>query len=285
LDKKEWIGRQLAKTNKKNWENYVITRIIHRVDDLEVKYVTQQYVKRPKGHALTDLYLPQVGLQVEVDEGQHKAAIEADMIRESDIVSATSNDFERIDVTGTLESINARTGQVVDEILRRLAKARESGTWTSWDPEISTDPKTYVEAGFMDASEDVAFYRHIDVIECFGRKYKGFQRALAQHPRVPDQHIWFPKLYENADWDNSISDDEMTIYERRKKNNRGFVSEHLRTPEKHKRLVFARVRSPLGDVMYRFKGLFEADVDRTKETGTVTYQRNATRVPTYETII
>ena len=203
------------------------------------------------------------------------------MVRESDIVNATSDDFERIDVTKSLFSINERTDQVVDSILKRVATARQSGTWTDWDPESASDPKRYVEAGHMDAAEDVAFYRHIDAIACFGREYKGFQRALARHPRIPNLHIWFPKLYENAEWENSICDDETIIHERRKKNNRGFVSEHLRTPEKHRRLVFARVRSPLGDVMYRFKGLYESDVEEAKKTRNVTYRRIATRVKTY----
>ena len=46
MTKKEYIKRQIARTNKKDYENYVVTRIIHKIDDLGVKFTTQQYVKR-----------------------------------------------------------------------------------------------------------------------------------------------------------------------------------------------------------------------------------------------
>ena len=44
MDKKEYLLRQLAKTDKKNYEAYIVSRIIHRLDDLAVKAVTQQHV-------------------------------------------------------------------------------------------------------------------------------------------------------------------------------------------------------------------------------------------------
>ncbi len=39
MTKKEFIVRQLAKTNKKNYENYVVTGIVHRLGDPQVKFV------------------------------------------------------------------------------------------------------------------------------------------------------------------------------------------------------------------------------------------------------
>ena len=59
MDKKEYIIRQLSKTNKKNYENYVITRIWSLLNDLDVKFICQQYVKRPKGCGLADMHFPQ----------------------------------------------------------------------------------------------------------------------------------------------------------------------------------------------------------------------------------
>ena len=57
MTKKEFIVRQLAKTNKKNYENYVVTGILHRLADPQVKFVTQQHITRPGGkRALTDMY-------------------------------------------------------------------------------------------------------------------------------------------------------------------------------------------------------------------------------------
>ncbi|MEH7488160.1 AbaSI family restriction endonuclease, partial [Priestia megaterium] len=44
MSKYDYIKRQLAKTNKKNDENYIITRIWHLLDNYDIKINTQQYV-------------------------------------------------------------------------------------------------------------------------------------------------------------------------------------------------------------------------------------------------
>jgi hypothetical protein len=58
MDKLEFVARQLDKTKKKRFEQLVVHRIWNRLDDLRVKFVTQQYVRRPEGRALTDMYFP-----------------------------------------------------------------------------------------------------------------------------------------------------------------------------------------------------------------------------------
>ena len=63
--------------------------------------------------------------------------------------------------------------------------------------------------------------------------------------------------------------------------NAEFINENLGKPDEYRRLVFARVRGPLGDVMYRFKGLYEIDVEKSRRTMTITYRRTARRVRTY----
>ena len=72
MTKRDYIIRQIAKTNKKNYENYVVTRIYHLLNRTDLKFITQQYVNRPDGHALTDMYLPQLQLHIEIDESFHK---------------------------------------------------------------------------------------------------------------------------------------------------------------------------------------------------------------------
>jgi hypothetical protein len=62
---------------------------------MDIKFVTQQYVKRPEGIALTDLYFPQLKIHVEIDEGQHflkdGTRVLQDKIREADIINATGH--------------------------------------------------------------------------------------------------------------------------------------------------------------------------------------------------
>ena len=80
----EFISRSLSKIQHKKFELYVISRIIHKLDDPEIKYVFQQYAARDNNtgkYALIDLYLPQLGIAIEVDEAHHKEQYTEDEIR------------------------------------------------------------------------------------------------------------------------------------------------------------------------------------------------------------
>ena len=107
MTKREYVIRQIAKTNKKNYENYVVTRIYHLLNRIDVKFVTQQYVNRPEGHALTDMYFPQIKLHVEIDEPFHKKQIGLDIHRETDIIQATDQHISRIKITDDLSGISS----------------------------------------------------------------------------------------------------------------------------------------------------------------------------------
>ena len=102
MNKTNYIIRQIAKSYKKKYENYVVTRIWHLLNNLDIKFVTQQHVTRPEGRALTDMYFPQIQLHIEVDEGQHFNSkglqIDEDAVRELDIINATGHTVERIKV-------------------------------------------------------------------------------------------------------------------------------------------------------------------------------------------
>ncbi|OIJ20752.1 hypothetical protein BKP45_08105 [Anaerobacillus alkalidiazotrophicus] len=50
----------------------------------------------------------------------------------------------------------------------------------------------------------------------------------------------------------------------------------------HKRIVFAGVKSPLGGVIYKFKGEFNLDVEQSYEEQCLVWKRLATRVKTYK---
>lgn len=68
------------------------------INDLDIKFITQQHVTRAEGRALTDLFFPQLALHIEVDESHHEYNIDNDKVREADIVNATGHKFERINV-------------------------------------------------------------------------------------------------------------------------------------------------------------------------------------------
>jgi hypothetical protein len=146
----------------------------------------------------------------------------------------------------------------------------------------------YVETGYMDADDEVAFRTHADACNFFGHSYKQWFRAMAKHPVDSELTIWFPKLYDNPAWQNSISDDQETICERSKHNNaehfNGFIARYREGKDIFKRLVFAHERDSSGATMYRFKGLYVIDAEASIRTGTVTYRRKAKRVKTYAPI-
>ena len=80
MKKYHFIKKQLAKTNKKNDENYVVTRIWHLLNSADIKMITQQYIVRDtltKRYALADIYFPQINVIIEIDEPYH---LSSDMV-------------------------------------------------------------------------------------------------------------------------------------------------------------------------------------------------------------
>ncbi|WDF76049.1 hypothetical protein PQ469_19345 [Mucilaginibacter sp. KACC 22773] len=277
----EFISRQLSRAENKTFEHYVVTRIWHLLNDTEIKFVTQQYVKRPTGIALTDMFFPQLKAHIEIDEFHHKLQIEADKVREADILSALDHKIIRIDVTQPLIKIN----DAIDSIINELKEIKNALTdFKPWDFEAEQDPMTYIKRGYIDLKDDVAFKTMVDAANCFGNNYKpkGIWKGAAKNLKDLNTFIWFPKLYPNNEWHNSISADEETIREyceiaARRQN-------HIQVALKdavYSRIVFARVRSPLGDIMYRFKGEYKIDVEATNKLNEVVLRRTKTRVDTF----
>lgn len=289
MDIKEYVIKQLGRVKNKPRESYVVTRVIHKLDDLEIKFVTQQYVSRPNGvWALTDLYFPQFGVHLEVDEEHHfsEEAVVKDKVREADIVNVTNHQIVRINVTGdqSLQDINLAIDQLIKLIKSLKNDAISKDDFTPWDIEAELNPQTYINRGYIKLDDDVAFRTIKDACNCFGHDYVGYQRAGASHPD-PAILLWFPKLYENKEWDNSISADECEITERCKIPERAALhfDEHVNQRGKYKsvRIVFARVVGSLGDVLYRFRGQYELDFAASSPEKGLIWRRVSTRVSTY----
>jgi len=167
MTKREYVIRQIAKTNKKNYENYVVTRIYHLLNRTDVKFVTQQYVNRPEGHALCN---------------------------------------------------------------------------------------------------------------CLGQNYKAVQQAWFKSKIYPNHYLWFPKFYENEDWDNQISKDGTVITEKCKdleKYNSWF---NTVTSNLVKRITFPRSIDNLGFRLYRFAGVFETDLESSSLENGVVHRLKETRI-------
>lgn len=265
MTKFDYIIRQLSKTNKKNYENYVVSRIWHRLNNLDIKFITQQYIARPEGgYALTDMYFPQLNLHIEVDEKFHLKQLTRDKIREQDIIGITNHEFERVDISKGIDLVNEKIEQIVDKINSKIADMGDD--FLPWNLEKEFNPETYIAKGYIHVKDNVAFEKISDACNCFGYKYTGFMMGGTRHPVEPNTLIWFPKLFPNGEWDNNISTDECTITE--KNVNPEKAKKHIRDQidsNIHRRIVFAKVKGSFGDTLYRFKGVFELDLGNSIE--------------------
>lgn len=280
MTKFEYILKQLAKTNKKNYENYVVTRIWHQLNSLEYKFITQQYVIRPNGnYALTDMFYPQLNLHIEVDEAHHLSNVENDITREHDIINITGHKILRINVCCSIEEVNQQIDNVCKEII--AIRTNLGDRFTVWDIEKEISPETYIRKGYIDIADNVAFRRIVDAINCFGANYKGWQKGGSKHPVEKDVQLWFPKLYKNGAWDNSVSSDNLTIYEKPINSEYDTYLTDIVNSNGLKRIVFARVIDSLGFIMYRFMGYYELNVAQSRNLQTIVWERKGTRVKTY----
>ncbi|RLQ82368.1 HNH endonuclease [Salinibacterium amurskyense] len=66
-----------------------------------------------------------------------------------------------------------------------------------------------IEHGRLSVNDHVPFSTHVQVAKLFGHDFKGHQRATIRLDESIE--VWFPKMYENKDWANSLSDMGDTI--------------------------------------------------------------------------
>lgn len=143
----------------------------------------------------------------------------------------------------------------------------------------------YFETGHIDVDDDVAVRTHAKACNLFGHSYRQYFPAMAKHPVDPELTIWFPKLYDNPEWENSLSESGEFLREVSKRNNaehfNGFLKAYREENDIFKRIVFAHERDSSGALMYRFKGLYVIDAEASIRNQVVTYRRYAKRVKTY----
>lgn len=277
LDKKEYIIKQLHRTHNKKYENYVITRIWHLLNDLDIKIITQQYIVRPNGYALADLYFPQFNLIVEVDEEQHLGNKLKDNIRDRDVINAVNFKIIRIDTTQNIQHIHTQIDKLIE-----LIKSIKKDNFIKWNYEDEFNNKKYIEKGFIDTKDNAMFRTQKDVYNCFGFNYEAnVQRCAVNHKIIENVKIWNPKLYKHNEWINEISLDEKTIYEKNinYKKNLEHINEVI-NDTRNIRYVFAHSKDNLGRILYRFKGAYKLNIDKTIKLQKTAWELISTRVET-----
>lgn len=265
LDELTYYAKLLTKLRNKKYEFYVVSRIIHLLNDTEIQFTTQQLVRNEEGKRyLIDLYFPQFKIAVEVDESHHLSNEEADRAREREIISSADVKFFRIQCNqnSNIESVHESIDQLIDEI--RPLKNNKDFRPYSYQDEFSVEP--WLKAGKLTISDGAKFRTHADVLRLFGKNYKLHQAGSS--PLNEKEQVWFPKLYKNKDWVNSISPDGKIIEQTR-------VGNDMEIKEIKDSIVFAHQTDVLGNIYYSFKGIFRCTRHTKNE---ISYKRIATEV-------
>ena len=261
ISKDDYILRAFSKIQHKKWELYVITRIVHLLDDPDLEFVCQQLIKTPDHKRyLADLCFPELELYFEVDELQHssKEHAIADENRMKEIIDASHFTEKRIQIYDNNLKIKELTeiNEEIDSLIRYIKDRKQeyiaNNNFNPWDYYNKYNPEVHIERGYIDTKDNVSFLYHRDALRCFGYDGGHFQRAVWSI-KGTSKGVWFPKLYENDLWNNSLSNDFKRI-EMTKKDHSTIEIEF----EDVEWFVFAHYKDFLGQTVYKFLGEFHS---------------------------
>lgn len=297
MEKIEYITNQLKKTFGKKYENYCITRIYSLVNRNDVKIVTQQLFKRKgKNIALADLYFPQINLWVEIDEGHHENQVKSDKIRTKEVIemnkisSEVKKKYEALEevinpeleepyrivvYNKSLEEINKQIDIIVEEINNRILKMGDK--FIPWI-NVNSNPEDFIEKGIIKVSDNAKF-KTIDTIgKLFNMEKVPFNQKLHGYINVKNNiYYWCPTLKivgdecENNAWENEISEDGNIIYENQKEKSSHYISDVIE--EQPIRYIFTKYKDETGNMIYKFKGVFDLDTTETIKSNKRTWKK------------
>lgn len=267
----------LAKIANKPTESYVINRIWHRLDDIRVRFVLQQYVRRKEGYALADLYLPQIGLIVEINEPYHYEPTqkERDEHRNREVADATNADILIINASGSLQEIHEQVDDVVDEIRKRVNDLGDRFLPCNYSISRST-PEYYKSRGFFSVNTEDWLTTIDDIAAVFGTKpkHRGFLRASSVDvPGKKDEIVWWPQPKHKV-WYNELSKDGRFIYEYNKRSEeerKNHMEYWLTHPQK--RITFMKEMAYGVLPTYTFVGVFQINPQLSKEKNMCVWER------------
>lgn len=269
LDELTYYAKLLTKLRNKKYEFYVVSRIIHLLNDTEIQFTTQQVVRKNDGRRyLIDLYFPQFQIAVEIDESHHLSNEEADRVREREIVTYTGVTFFRIkcDNNSNLASVHQKIDELINEIRLRKDTLKDNGNFKPYSYQDEFSVEKWLKVGRLELDDGAKFRTHADVLRLFGKDYTSHQRSTS--PLNENEQVWFPKLYKNDDWDNSIDNDGKEI-------NQIKVGNEMEIKEIKDSIVFAHQKDVFGNIYYSFKGVFRCEKHTENK---IYYERIATEI-------
>lgn len=258
----KYYAKTFKDIRNKKYEFFVISRIIHLLNDRELEFTTQQLVRTKNGRFLLDLYFPQLKIAIEVDESYHAHdhKINKDKERDKAVVSEANVKTKRIRISGqSFDNVNSRIEKVICAIQHKKEELNAANKFVPFVYGKKYETKHWLKIGGLSVSDDARFRTHVDVAKLFGRNLKGHQRAIIKLDE--DNSVWFPKLYKNGDWNNEISSNGKKITMRKESDGR-FSSKEGNDVLSY---VFGHHSDVLGNTYYSFKGVFKVLETRKNE--------------------
>ncbi len=284
------IANTFRRTYRKVYENYVITGVWHRLraKGILLEPVSQQYVRRPNGYALLDLFFPALNLSVECDEGYHVHQAEADRKRTLDVIAASEMDplraisalraetFEELRVACTkvspenarpvfltLADIDNQIAEVVEKIEQKW-RSCGSPTWDARKP-----LEKLKETGCLRIVDRWVFRTHEEVYSGFNLPNPKDEHPYKKIPGRDDVEICTQTLtiqgVQDGRWTNVLSEDGKTLIEKepdsglgnRAENGWRKLKQRLVDRREFHRIIFGKTCDFFGSSGYVFLGQYK----------------------------
>ena len=289
--KDQYILRNLSKIRHKPWELFIISRIIHNLNDSEIEFVCQQPVRTNEGIRYLDLCFPNLHLYLEIDEFHHlkDTNVVSDQNRKLEILDVTSFVEKRIriyDTDGNDKSLNNIISEI-DNLIALIKTIKEKllskDEFIPWDYNNKYSPESHIKKGYLDVKDNVGFLNHRDALKCFGYTGGHYQKAGWGIPNS-NKSIWFPKFFINDSWINLLSDDFETISMAAHPDSdwacnitEDTYKKLITTPPVGTILVFGFFKDVLGQTIYKFLGEFIQSVEES-DVNKIIFKRINTRI-------
>lgn len=258
LDKKEFILRSFRRISNKKEELYVITRIFHLLNDLEIEFVCQQKVRKPDGKIyLVDIFFPQFKLYLEVNEAHHLEEDQKlfDKLRMEQIWEITDWERHEIFTHTNLAEINHSIENFVSVLRVKKENLKAENSFKRWTINSAEKINQILERGYLHSKLNDHLPKHADVTRLFGANHKEWYKGSYPYKKPFDfipKMVWFPKLYRHSVWTNQLTEDGSKITEKKSSGEEigGERSEEIN------KIVFGHYKDPVGNTTYRYMGEF-----------------------------
>ena len=285
--KVSYLVRTLSRTNRKDYENYVVNAIWNRLNNDSLEIVTQQYIydREKRKYYFIDLYFPALKIGIECDEAHHlnEENIKSDKEREAsiyDVLHEIDSDGYtpiHINVTKTYKEVKCQIDNAVQQIEEKIKEKKDKKELDEWEIQTAeeyyskeSEITIYDKVGFKSIKQACNILFATGYIETSkGRTKTCFtpRREIFLKSKYKDYMVWFPPLAirdENneliaatkTDWKNQLINNGKELIQN-KDNEKLLGSKH----DLKKRIVFAKFKDPLGDKGYKFVGIFELEKD------------------------